>query len=113
MKKLLLAVISLFVMSPLMADGINNNRSSFTATNDNLVYISSSGFLENIVVGVASAGGVLTIYNSTWTATGSVVVTSVSLATVNTYNYGNTQVKGLFYRTVGNTGGVTIIYRNK
>jgi len=87
------------------------NRSSFTQVNQTAVIAAS--YIDKVIVGVATAGGVLTIFNSTTTTASflTVLVSSISLATVGTYDFDNTQVKGIAYRSSTATNGVTIIYK--
>ena len=109
MKRLLMSFVAVLLVSPVFADPSTPNRSSFTATNDNGVYISSSMYLDKVIVGVASANGVLRIYNSTHTA--SVLISSISLGTVATHDFSNLAVKGIFYDTDTNLNGVTILFK--
>lgn len=97
------------------------NIASFTQTNDAIACIvNSTGpggspvvtphYLDKVDVGVASgAGSVITLFNSTFTNTP--VISSITLTSVQNHNYENLQVRGICYTTVGNTGGVTIIYK--
>lgn len=90
------------------ADPNTLNRSSFTQTNETS-YIAAT-HLDKVVVGVTSSNGVLVVYNSTHT-TSSVVVSSISLGTVGTYDFNNTQVNGIYYKTTSNANGVSILYK--
>jgi len=110
MKKILAALM--FVSSLSYALEPNTvNRSSFTQTNETAVIAAS--YIDKVIVGVATAGGVLTIFNSTTTTPGflTVLVSSISLATVGTYDFYNTKVNGIVYRSVTATNGLTIIYK--
>lgn len=109
MKKLL--VYFLFICGSAFAgDSFSPSRSSFTQTNES-GYISSSTRLVAVDVGIASAGGTLKIYNSTWTT--NVLISSISLATIQNHYYGDEgiAVSGIFYITGANANGVTIIYK--
>lgn len=108
MKKLIVALL-IGCAGMVSADPATILRSSFTNTNDTNLYISSSGYLDAVIIGVASAGGFLSIFNSTYTNT--VMVSSISLATVGERHFNGILLKGITYTTVGNTGGITIIYR--
>jgi hypothetical protein len=112
MKFKLLAVLLAFPALAL-ADPNTLNRSSFTATNDLACIVATH--LDKVVVGVATAGGSLVIYNSTTTTaallTTNVLVSSMSLASVTTADFNNTQVKGICYRSGTPTNGVTILYK--
>lgn len=102
--------LCLAVLSPTLAFCIEPNivnKSSFTQTNDTK-YIAAN-FLDKVVVGVATSGGTLEIYNSTWTT--QVLVSSITLGTVFTHDFDDTRLRGLYYRTTGNSNGVTIIYK--
>lgn len=112
MKKLLLASLLLLAGSVVFADTATLPLSSFTKTNDNGVYISSSGYLSSVTVGIAAAGGTLVIYNSTWT-TNAPVISSISLGTVFQYEFNDQQVAGIYYVTNLNANGVTIQYKKK
>jgi hypothetical protein len=116
MKRLFLSLIAVVGMSLVTncyaGDTVSFNRSSFTQTSDAGVYISSSGYLDSVVIGVASTGGVLKIYNSSWT-TNSVLVSSISLATVQNIYFNNVQLKGIYYVVDRNSNGVTIIYKQR
>lgn len=90
------------------AEPITLNRSSFTQTNDATKCITAT-HLDKVIVGVTSTAGVLRIYNSTWTTTP--VISSITLATVGTYDFGNLAVAGICYITNSNSNGVTILYK--
>src|SRR5690349_13719393 len=106
MKKLL--GILLLVAGSVYADPpITVVRSSMTQTNDT-AYIAASNIV-GVIVGATSAGGNLTIWDSTYTT--SVVVTSITLGTVFQYEFSDRKVSGIYYKTTANTAGVTILYR--
>jgi hypothetical protein len=113
MKLKVLAAL-LLLPSFLLADPSTVNRSSFTPTSQAAAYIPAM-HLDKIIIGVASAGGTILIWNSTTTTTSllvsSVAIASITLATVGTYDFNNTQVKGIVYQTNTNTNGVTILYK--
>lgn len=109
-KKLILLGL---LLAPVMAhaDGVGTvQRSSFTLTNDSAAIV-GAGYLDKIVVGVAQAGGFLTVYNSSRIADPTFVISSISLSTVYEYDYGNMPVKGIFYTTASNTKGVQILWK--
>lgn len=107
MKKALFLLLGLGLLtSPAMADQVN--KASFTLTNET-AYIAARN-LNRIVVGVTSTAGFITVFNSTFTT--ALPISSMSLTAGNILDFDNLQVKGIYYRTAGNTGGVTIIYRN-
>jgi hypothetical protein len=112
MKLRLLAL--LLMPSLVVADVSTLNRSSFTATNQSAAAIVATN-LDKVLVGVASAGGTLLIYNSTTTTsallTSNVLIASITLATVGMYDFTNLMVKGIVYQTNTNTNGVTILYK--
>ena len=107
-RSLMLLAILVMAVGSAIAEPITINRSSFTQTNDTK-YLEAT-YLDKVVVGVATSGGVLVIYNSTHT-TSSVIVSSISLGTVGTSDFNNTQVKGVYYKATGNTNGFTILYK--
>ena len=106
MKRILLALVML--ASPVMAEPNIQQKSSFTRTADT-VYIGSSTYLDKVVIGIATSGGTLEIYNSTHTT--SLMISSISLATAGMYDFNNLKVKGIYYRTTLATNGVTILYK--
>ena len=90
--------------------------SSYTATNDTAVLRSATSTntivqtLSAVVVASTSpAGGFLKIYNSTWTTNNQIA--NIGLSTNGYYEFHDTVLKGIYYTTVGNTNGVTIIYK--
>ena len=113
MKRLLMSFVAALLVSPCFADPSNFNRSSFTVTSDQKVYISSSAYLDGVIVGVPTSGGTLIIFNSTAAvnATSAVVISSISLSTVGNYYFNNMQVKGIVYQANTATNGVTILYK--
>lgn len=109
MKKLLLAALLFCGVSSAQAIEPNSvNRSSAIVAAAGTGYIASL-YLDKVVVGAASAGGVLELYNSTFTT--SVLISSISLATVRYVDFSNLQVNGIYWRTSTNLSGVTIIYK--
>lgn len=108
--KLLLAVLSALclVSANVMALEPNTaNKSSFTITSHN-GYISAA-YLDKVIVAMTSSGGVLRLFNSTWTT--SVQISSISLGTIATHDFSNMQVQGLFLSINNNANGVTILYK--
>lgn len=108
MKKYIVALLCGCASLAVAAVPASNNRSSFTQTNDTTQRITAA-YLDKIIISAASTGGVLTVYNSTWTTTP--VISSITLGTVGTYHYNDLGVAGLVYTTISNTAGVTIIYK--
>lgn len=84
------------------------NLSSAIAAANSTGYI-AAGYLDVVVIGMATSGGVLELYNSTFTT--SVLISSISLATVGHRDFKNTKVRGLYWRTSTNTNGVSVIYK--
>lgn len=107
MKKLLIALMLLSGVS--YADSTDVHGSSAIVLANGTGYLPASS-IDKVVIGMATSGGVLEIYNSTFTTSG-ILISSVSLATVGQREFGNTLVKGIFWRTSSNTNGVTIIYK--
>lgn len=85
------------------------NRSSYVAGTTSAGCIQAR-YLDKVVVGEPTTGGNLSLFNSTWTYV--LPVSSVSLATVNSYDFANTQIKGICYLADTPTNGVTILYKN-
>lgn len=109
MKKWLIAVFLLSGTVVAQSETLGINRSSFTQTNDTTQCLTGAHFLDSVIVGAASAGGSLTLYNSTWTTTP--IISSASLGTVQTQYFNNLAVAGICYKTISNTNGVLIIYK--
>lgn len=112
--KLRLLSALLLLPSLVLADPATLNRSSFTKTNQSAAYIAST-HLDKIVVGVGTANGTILVWNSTTTTsallTDAVLITSATLATAQSFDFNNLQVKGIVYQTNTNTNGVTILYK--
>lgn len=116
MKKLLiLTLLALSCASVVRADG--TAESSFTATNDNRALAMKAStstiphILTAIIVSSASAGGTLTIFNSSFTTSVMSTVAVIGLNSVGYYPFYDLRLKGLVYNTAGNVFGVTIIYK--
>lgn len=112
MKRLLISLLCLTSLASVSQalDVQLVNRSSFTLTNDS-GYIAAE-YLDKVIVGGASANGTIKLYNSTWTT--SVQISSLTLVTAGiTYHFNDLKVRGIFYTTTSNVGGVTVIYRNR
>jgi hypothetical protein len=113
MKRILLSAILL--ISPMVGYADISNKatiSSTTCTNET-AYISSSTALVGVDVGATSSGGALLIRSSTFTIS-SVLVSSITLGTVQNHWYGDNGVgplKGIYYTTTGNAACVTILYK--
>lgn len=108
MKKLLIAL--LLLGSTAHAELTDIHKSSNIAAANSTGYL-AAGYLDKIIVSMATSGGVLELYNSTFTT--SVLIASCSLAAVTNHNFSNSEVKGLFWRTSSNTNGVQIIYKTR
>ncbi len=87
-------------------------KSSYTATADTTKYIASSMYLDSIVVSSASIGGLVTVYNSTFTSVNQVLPT-INMNNVGVWRVNLFMSQGITYTTVGNTNGVSFIYREK
>lgn len=111
MKKLVLAALLFCGAMAEANEPTTVNLSSAIVAANSTGYI-ASGYLDVVMIGMATAGGVLELYNSTFT-TSAPLISSVSLATVGYRDFKNTQVKGLYWRTSSNTNGVTVIYKQK
>lgn len=113
MKKLLVALVLLCTGTGFAVDPLSVNRSSHVYAANSSTYI-ACGYLDKVIVGIASSGGVLEIYSATATAhmTAATLVSSMSLATAGiSYHFENLGVRGIMWRTSSNTNGVTIIYK--
>lgn len=106
--KRLLAVLLLCAGTSFAVEPATVNRSSFVVTAG--TYYIPASYLDGIVIGVASAGGTIMLYNSTSTV-GQVLISSVSLATVGNYYFNNLAVKGIVYFAATPTNGATILYK--
>lgn len=120
MKKYLLSSLLLGCLGVAQADNIQTvARTSFTLTNDSQVLITSAGatyspvYLSGIVIGAASAGGMLTLFNSSWTNTKAVTISSISLGAVGYIQFYDVALTALSYTTMNNSGGVSIIYKKR
>lgn len=109
MKKLLVTLLLLSVGIASANEPNTINKSSAPVAANSTGYIPAN-YLDTIIIGMATAGGVLELYNSTFTT--SVLISSISLATVGTRDFKNLKVNGLFWRASSNTNGVTIIYKS-
>lgn len=113
MKRILIAILALGCASVSMAEG-TAYRSTWTATNETAILESTTTVihtLSQIIVSSASPNGLLLIVNSSFTINASTIAL-INLAEVGTYDFKDLFVsKGLWYRTTGNSNGVTIIYK--
>lgn len=110
--KLRLALLLLLLgggMSYAESTGYNKSLYISGATSTGCV---QAAFLDKIMTGVSTSAGVLVVYNSTWTASGT-VISSYSLTVGNPLDFNDTQVKGICYQAVTPTNGVNIIYKSK
>lgn len=116
MKKLFLA-LTLFLAGVGRIYADTPASSSYTATNDTQLLRSQTSTntivrtLVGVIVSSPSSVGLLKIYNSTYTTAGSTVAT-ISLATVQNYDFHSVVLRGIYYITTGNSNGVTILYRD-
>lgn len=114
MKKVILMLLALAFPALAFAGG-PIAYSSFTVTNDSALIRSATSTntvvntLSAVIVSSPTAGGMLKIYNSTWTTSNQVA--NISLATVQQYQFNDTVLKGIFYVITSNANGVTIIYK--
>lgn len=108
MKRLIVGLVLLCGGSAFANDPNTINVSSAIVAATSTGYI-AAGYLDVVMIGASTAGGVLEIYNSTFTT--SVLISSISLATVGYRDFKNTSVKGIFWRTSTNTNGVTLLYK--
>jgi hypothetical protein len=111
--KLLLAVLAVLSLTGTASafDEVSGaiHRSSFTTTADTLLVVPNTPrALVAVVVSSPTVGGILTVYNSSGTATNPIGI--VSLATIQTARYDVRISSGLTYTTNMANGGVTIIY---
>lgn len=87
------------------------NRASRTVTNDS-AYISSSTYLDKVIVTSPIVGGILGVYDSTFSNAPSLLISSVSLFSTQQIDFQDLGVRGIYYVTTGNGGlGVTILYK--
>jgi hypothetical protein len=115
MKKLI-TILSVLACSTLAYAGGPVAYSSYTATNDTALLrsVTSTNTIVQtlsavVVASTSPAGGVLKIYNSTWTTNNQIA--NIGLTTNGYYEFHDVVLKGIYYTTVGNTNGVTIIYK--
>jgi hypothetical protein len=111
MKKLLGLVVLMAGIAG--AEPMSVVRSSFIAGASQSGCIQAT-FLTGVVVGEATSGSNLTINNSSWTTVASSsapVISSVTLATAQSVDMYDHNVKGICYFADAPTNGVTILYR--
>lgn len=111
MKKLfiLLALCSTTAMADTYA--VQLSSYIFGGTQQGCIAGTSGGpvFLDKVLIPTATASGNLMIFNSSWTIVAP-VISSMSLATVQMYDFNNTKTSGICYRAAAPTNGVTITY---
>jgi hypothetical protein len=120
MKKIILSLIFIGLLAGFVSaqDRFlpeNNNciyRSSFTKTNETTAFIVDSMFLKSVIITSATAGGFLTIYDSTYTAAGQVCA-PIDMSTKGVYEFDAVMQNGISYTTTGNSNGATIMWRRK
>lgn len=112
MKKLVAVLLLCAGVGHAVEPATVNKSSAITAVNGT-GYLPSN-YLDTIMIGMATSGGVLEVYNATASvhATAATLISSVSLATVGYRDFSNLGVKGIFWRASTNTNGVTILYKN-
>lgn len=118
MKKIYLFLGLLFLSgtSHALWDTVEQYSSSFTTTNETLKVIPNTPpgtVFAGIVIGSSSVGGFLSIFNSSGTGLLGSTITICSLQSSNPVDlhYNVVLSSGLTYTTVGNVGGVTILYK--
>ncbi len=110
MNKLLkLLSVAAVLAAPAFADPFTVNRSSFIAGGTQTGCITAL-YLDKVFPGVTSSGGVLVIYNSSWTLSAP-IITSMTLTQGNIVDFNSTNVKGICYQAVLPANGVNIIYK--
>ena len=111
MKKLL-AVLLLCTGTAFAVEPATVNKSSHIFAVNSSTYIAAN-YLDGVIIGMATSGGVLEIYNATATVhmTAATLVSSMSLATVGDRDFSNLGVRGIMWKTSTNTNGVTILYK--
>lgn len=115
MKKLLFSLLALVGLSTFShADIQGVYKSSFTQTDESLrIMRPATGTplsLHGIIVSSASAvGGLITVYDSSGTATNTIA--RVSLVNLGAYYFDVKISSGLTYTTSTNSMGVTILYQ--
>lgn len=107
--KRLLAVLALLIPVSGFADPITVNRSSHIAGGTQTGCIQAT-YIDKVMTGVTTSGGVLVLYNSTWTLSAPVIA-SFTITVGNPLDFDDTKVKGICYQAVLPTNGVNIIYK--
>lgn len=92
------------------ADPMTVNRSSYIAGATQSGCIQAL-FLDKVVVGEATSGGNIMLYNSSWTTPANAVISSVTLASAGAYDFNSANVKGICYLADTPTNGLTILYK--
>lgn len=110
MNKLVAAFILLAAGSTAFAEPASVARSSYVAGATQSACIQAT-YLSKIVVGEATSGGNVMLYNSSWTHLSSQIISSATLATVGSVDFDNAQVNGICYTADTPTNGFTVIYR--
>lgn len=107
MKKLI--GLLMFVSGVACAEPASVSRSSYIAGSNQNGCIQAT-YVSRVLVGAATTGGSITLHNSSWTQT-STVLSSVTLSVGNDKDFDNAQVNGICYKASTPTNGVTIIYK--
>ncbi len=112
MKYLSLIAVVLLASSAYAIEPNTVNRSSHVAGANGTGCIPAT-YADKLVIGMASAGGVFELYNSTLTTnmTAATLISSASIATVGHRDFDDTAVSGICWRASSNTNGVTVIYK--
>lgn len=89
-------------------------QSSFTASDDSVVYVEGTekgDILVGVVVSTVSASGSLILYDSQVSAANTIAV--IDLATIQNAKFDVRVSSGIAYTTANNSQGVTILYRKQ
>ncbi len=108
MKKIL--GLMLLVSGVAMAEPMSVVRSSYVAGATQSGCIQAL-FITGLVAGEATSGGNVMLYNSSWTTPANAVISSATLATAQSIEFYDANVKGICYLADTPTNGFTIFYR--
>lgn len=110
------AVLLMALTGLVSADQVS--QSSFTTTNDvaTLNSQTSTNTLSHTLIGVMvscpTTGGILRIFNSSFTTAVMSTVAVINMNALGNYPFYNRILKGITYSISGNGNGVTIIYKD-
>ena len=110
MKRLITALLVLCGGLAHAVDPFSVNKSSFIAGTSHTGCIQAT-YLDKVHIGVSTSGGVLVLYNSSWTVS-SPIISSATLTLGGTYDFANMLVKGICYNAATPTNGVTVLYKS-